>query len=62
MNPLGDVQRRNFERFAAEAGTFDELGTHYERLQVITVPEILAGKHFDTPSVAGLGITGQYHL
>ncbi len=27
MNPLGETQRRNFERFAADAGTLDVLGT-----------------------------------
>ena len=62
MHPLGDVQRRNFERFAAEAGTLDVLGTSYDRIQLLTVPEILEGKKFHTPSVAGLGITGQGQL
>ena len=27
-----------------KAGTFDDLGTSYERMQVLTVPEILAGR------------------
>ena len=62
MHPLGDVQRRNFEGFAAEAGTMDVLGTSYDRIQLLTVPEILEGKKFHTPSVAGLGITGQGQL
>ena len=62
MNPLGDVQRRNFERFAANAGTLDVLGTSYQRMQVLTVSEILEGNKFHTPSVAGLGITGQGQL
>ena len=60
MNPLGDTQRRNFEKFTAEAGTLDVLGTSYPRMQILTVPEILEGKKFHTPSVAGLGVTGQY--
>ena len=62
MHPLGPTQKRNFGKFAAQAGSFDVLETEYDRMQVLTVPEILDGKRFHTPSVAGLGITGQRQL
>ena len=53
MAPRGDVQTRNFEQFAASAGTLDVLGVSYPRLQMLTVPEIIEGKRFHTPTVAG---------
>jgi DNA modification methylase len=62
MHSLGSTQKRNFSRFAAQAGSYDVLGTEYDRMQVLTVQEILDGKRFHTPSVAGLGITGQRQL
>ena len=62
MHPLKPTQERNFARFAAQAGSFEVLDTKYNRMQVLTVPEILDGKRFHTPSVAGLGITGQGQL
>ncbi len=62
MNPLGPTQQRNFNRFAAQAGYFEELGTKYDCMQILTVPDILAGKKFHTPSVAGLYVTGQGQL
>ena len=62
MNPLGPTQLRNSQRFAAQAGYFEELGTKYDCMQILTVPEMLAGKKFHTPSVAGLYVTGQRQL
>ncbi len=53
MAPRGDVQTRNFEQFAASAGTLDVSGVSYPRLQMLTVPEIIEGKRFHTPTVAG---------
>lgn len=53
MEPRGDVQTRNFERFMANAGTLDVLGVSYPRLQILTVPEIIDGQRFHTPTVAG---------
>ena len=47
------VQRRNFEREMAGAGSVEVLGSSYARLQLLTVEEILAGKRFQTPGVAG---------
>ena len=31
------------------------LGKKYARMQLLNVPEILEGKHFETPSVIGRG-------
>ena len=53
MNPLGQTQERNFNRFMAEAGTLDILGMEYPRMQVLSVGEILEGQRFRTPTVAG---------
>ncbi len=47
------VQRRNFEREMAGSGSVEVLGQSYARLQLLTVEEILAGKRFQTPGVAG---------
>ena len=53
MKPLPDRQRRNFEKFMAGAGTLDVLGIGYPRMQTLSVGEILDGKSFQTPTVAG---------
>ena len=53
MEPLGTVKARNFARFMAEAGTLEILGIEYPRMQLLTVAEILDGKRFATPTVAG---------
>ena len=51
-NP-GPQKARNFARFMGEAGTIEILGIAYPRMQVLTVAEIIEGKRFHTPSVAG---------
>ena len=53
MHPLGAVKERNFRRFMADAGDLEIRGMPYPRMQVLTVREILDGKRFDTPTVAG---------
>ena len=53
MEPLGTVKARNFAKFMAEAGTLEILGIEYPRMQLLTVAEILDGKRFATPTVAG---------
>ena len=53
MHPIKDTQARNFARFMAGAGTLDILGIEYPKMQVLTVEEILEGKRFQTPTVAG---------
>ena len=56
MEPLGDTKERNFRRFMAQAGDLDVLGVQYPKMQILTVAEILEGKRFLTPSVAGRGL------
>ena len=55
MEPIGAAKERNFRRFMADAGDMDVLGVKYPKLQILTVAEILEGKRFLTPSVAGRG-------
>lgn len=43
-HPPGTRQARNFKRF---------MGIEYPRMQLLTVAEMLAGKRFLTPTVAG---------
>ena len=57
MDPLGDAKVRNFRRFMAEAGDMDVMGVKYPRMQMISVPEILEGKRFVTPSVVGASVS-----
>ncbi|MCY4107982.1 MAG: DNA methyltransferase [Chloroflexi bacterium] len=56
MRPLGTVQMRNFNRFMGEAGTLNVLGIDFPKMQILTVEDILAGRRFKTPTVAGLHI------
>ena len=51
--PLGKVKRRNFQDFCLTRGYFEVNGKSYPRLQILTIPEILEGKRFDTPLVRG---------
>ena len=57
LHPLKAVQERNFKKFMASAGDMDVLGVKYPRMQVLTVTDILAGKRFLTPGVAGRSVT-----
>ena len=45
-------KEQNFRRLMAEAGDLDVLGVKYPRMQMLTVPAILAGGRFSTPAVA----------
>ena len=56
MHPFGPTKERNIRRFMADAGDMDVMGVKYHRMQVLTVAEILGGKRFHTPSVAGRGL------
>ena len=51
--PLGPVKERNFNRFMAQAGMIELWGNEYPRMQLLSVGEILEGKRFATPTVAG---------
>ena len=53
MEPLGDTKARNFVREAADLEPVLILGIEYPRMQILTVGEILEGKRFTTPTVAG---------
>ncbi len=52
LKDLGDRKRRKFHQEMAQAGDLDVSGIHYPRMQMLTVPEILEGKRFQTPSIA----------
>ena len=52
LEPPGDRQRANFLREMAQAGDLEVHGIPYPRLQLLTVPELLAGQRFQTPTVA----------
>ena len=56
MEPLGVTKDRNFIRFMAEKGDLEVTGAQYPRMQMLTVQEILDGKRFNTPGVAGRGL------
>ena len=53
MQPLGKVQERNFRKFMAEAGDLVVNGRPYARIKLLSVPDILEGKQFDMPNIAG---------
>ena len=55
MDDPGPRKRANFAREMASAGDMTVPGREYARMQMLTVPEILDGKRFDTPSVVGRG-------
>jgi len=55
MHKPGDAKLRNFTRFMAGAGDMEVMGKQYARMQLLTVPEILEGKRFDTPGAVGKG-------
>ena len=55
MHPLGDRKMQNFKKLMGEAGYLDVMGTDYERMQILTVPEIFEGKQFVTPGAVGRG-------
>ena len=55
MEPLGKVKNRNFHSFMAIAGDLELSGVKYPKMQLLSIPEILEGKRFATPSVVGRG-------
>jgi DNA modification methylase len=62
MEPLGERQTKNFHREMGEAGDLDVGGVKYSRMQMLSVPEILAGKRFLTPTVAKARMVAQPSL
>lgn len=55
MDPLSDRQRQSFMREISHVGTLDVMGVQYPRIQMLSVPDIVAKKTFLTPTVAGRG-------
>ena len=55
MESLSPIKERNFKSEMHAAGVLDISGIKYARMQVLSVQDILAGKAFITPSVAGRG-------
>ena len=53
MESLGGAKARNFSREATNLKPANILGIDYPRMQILTVAEILEGKRFKTPTVAG---------
>ena len=53
LEPLGEARIRNFSREAMDLEPLSVLGIDYPRMQILTVEEILDGKRFNTPTVAG---------
>ena len=62
MEPLGDRKMRNFRALMAESGDLTVLGKPYSKMQLLSVPEILAGKRFNTPTPLGRATTNQPDL
>ena len=56
LDRLPERQARNFEREMALAGATEILGIEYPRMQMLSVPDLLDGRRFHTPSVAGRNI------
>ena len=56
LHPPGDRQARSFRTTMAQAGTLAACGRTYERMQILTVAEILDGNRFDTPAAAARGL------
>ena len=57
MEPLGHVKARNFRREMAAAGVWEgsEVARPYQRMQMLTVQDILDGKRFDVPGAVARG-------
>ena len=55
LHPPSDRQRANFGSFMAQAGTVSAYGRTFDRMQLLTVAEILDGNRFDTPAAAARG-------
>ncbi len=52
MADLSPRKAANFAKEMAEAGHLEVGGVSYARMQILSVPEILQGKRFHTPSIA----------
>lgn len=55
MEPIKGRKLTNFQKEAYSAGELDVMGSKYPRMQFLSVPEIIEGKKFLTPFIAGRG-------
>ena len=55
LHELSERKKANFMREMATAGKVSDRGRQYDRMQLLTVRDILEGKLFDTPQVEGKG-------
>ncbi|MCY4098988.1 MAG: DNA methyltransferase [Rhodospirillales bacterium] len=62
LHPVEGRKATNFKREMAQAGYLTEYGTEYPRMQMLSVPEMLEGRRFNTPSVVGRRETPQQSL
>lgn len=53
LEPLNARKRNSFEGTMAQAGDLEVRGIRYQRMQLLTVDEIMEGKRFATPAVVG---------
>ena len=53
MEPLNGTKARNFNREVMDLKPLNIIGINYPRMQILTVGEIMEGKRFQTPTVAG---------
>ena len=53
MEPLGSIQMKNFRQNIANAGSVTINGEEFDKLQILSVPEILDGARFRTPRPIG---------
>lgn len=56
LHPPSERQGRSFRSEMPQAGTIRAYGRDYERMQLLTVAEILDGNRFDTPAAAARGL------
>ena len=61
MDKLPLQKQKNFHKWAAAAGDLDieHAVRRYPRMQILSVPEILEGGRFQTPTPMGTTETGQ---
>ena len=64
MEPLSDRKMANFRKLTAEAGDLEIEGSahSYPKMQILSVPDILEGNRFDTPTPMGRAQSSQTRL
>ena len=62
MGDMGDRKTKNFATEMGDAGYLEVMGVQYPKMQMLTVGDILAGKRFNTPTVAKAKMVAQPSL